>query len=236
MASNFTWSATERVYKLDGTTVPSSDLRSWMLGFLVGEPGEETSSKAANAAGDPLGALVRDITQQFVDGKINMAAWQISMESAIKTAYSDAAMMAYGGRNAMTAQLWGRVGAEVRNQYSFFRTFSLGVANGDVPIDGRMPSRAELYISGAYGFYENSKSLREQDAGATEERRILAPGNNCDDCIAAAELGWQPIGTLPEIGDSACMANCHCEFEQRGAPDVPAADQTDSADQPAADE
>lgn len=35
----------------------------------------------------------------------------------------------------------------------------------------------------------------------------------CRTCIAESEKGWQPLGTLNEIGDSECMGNCDCYFE-----------------------
>lgn len=48
------------------------------------------------------------------------------------------------------------------------------------------------------------------------EHEYVANGflvHNCDDCPPLAALGWQPIGTLPAIGDSECGHLCLCHFE-----------------------
>jgi hypothetical protein len=44
------------------------------------------------------------------------------------------------------------------------------------------------------------------------ERRILGLADHCSGCVAAAAQGWQPLGTLPAIGDTPCMGNCKCTF------------------------
>jgi hypothetical protein len=58
-----------------------------------------------------------------------------------------------------------------------------------------------------------------------EELRVLGEADHCsteDDpdgdregCLELAALGWQPIGTLPKIGESVCIVNCHCRFAYR---------------------
>ncbi len=48
-----------------------------------------------------------------------------------------------------------------------------------------------------------------------EERRVLGDAMHCLDCPPLAALGWQPIGTLPMIGDTECGGHCHCHFEYR---------------------
>jgi len=43
--------------------------------------------------------------------------------------------------------------------------------------------------------------------------------HNCNGCLEQASLGWQPIGTLDDIGDEECNMNCLCNFEYRKAGD-----------------
>ena len=49
------------------------------------------------------------------------------------------------------------------------------------------------------------------------ERRILGhpKTHHCHDCPPLAALGWQPAGTLPDIGESECGGLCLCTFEYR---------------------
>jgi hypothetical protein len=64
-----------------------------------------------------------------------------------------------------------------------------------------------------------------------QERRILGepPTGHCvsgpnsegeyrDSCPRLADRGWQPLGTLPEIGDTPCEGKCWCHFEYRDDP------------------
>ncbi len=52
-----------------------------------------------------------------------------------------------------------------------------------------------------------------------EEKRVhgLMIDDMCPTCMHAVAKGWQPIGTLPAIGDSECLGNCHCSFRYRDA-------------------
>jgi len=43
--------------------------------------------------------------------------------------------------------------------------------------------------------------------------------HNCNGCLEQAGLGWQPIGTLDEIGAEECGNNCRCEYEYRNSKD-----------------
>ncbi len=52
------------------------------------------------------------------------------------------------------------------------------------------------------------------------ERRVLGhpKTHHCHDCPPLAEMGWVPIGTLPDIGDSECGGLCLCHFEYTDNP------------------
>ncbi len=51
----------------------------------------------------------------------------------------------------------------------------------------------------------------------TEEMRVHGKlkDDMCPTCKAAVDAGWQPIGTLPKIGQSECISECHCFFRWR---------------------
>lgn len=83
----------------------------------------------------------------------------------------------------------------------------------DSLIGGTIEPRASMYSDAAFPTYENSVVSREIDDGVTLGRRVLEPGDNCEDCIAAATEEFVPLDELPEIGDSVCLSRCRCEFE-----------------------
>ena len=55
---------------------------------------------------------------------------------------------------------------------------------------------------------------------AKYERRILGhpKTEHCTDCPPLAAMGWQPVGALPDIGESECGGLCLCHFEYADSP------------------
>lgn len=83
---------------------------------------------------------------------------------------------------------------------------------------GQFVARMELYGNAAWHAAQvNARGGIIKSGLYNEERRVLGDAKHCEDCPPLAELGWQPIGTLPGIGSTECMGFCHCHFEYRGA-------------------
>jgi hypothetical protein len=157
-------------------------------------------------------------TQSLIDGQISLAEWQSGMLEQIKLAHTAAAASARGGWAQMSQSDWGAAGRLIRTQYDFLRNFSNQIASGEQPLNGRALVRADLYGQAARGTFEETRRRYERLMnGMEEERRVLGEADHCPDCLDYAEEDWQPIGTLPPIGDSVCQTNCHCTFEYRRA-------------------
>lgn len=76
-------------------------------------------------------------------------------------------------------------------------------------------ARAALYLMATWSTYQAGQHSLHTALGKKEERRVLGPAEHCPDCLESARRGWQPIGTLPAIGDSRCFVFCQCHFEYR---------------------
>ncbi len=77
-------------------------------------------------------------------------------------------------------------------------------------------ARAEQYGDAVWGAAQEVNRKRMIRGGVyVEERRVHGKFNDemCATCHNAVQAGWQPIGTLPRIGDSECGGNCHCFFQ-----------------------
>lgn len=194
----FLWSTSRRryIYASNGRAVPESRVRDGLQSAIDASKGR-----------------IAQASEQLIAGKINSAEWTLAMRDELKNAHRAAAMLANGGE--MSPAALGRLGATLRAQYGYLARFSSQVENGEIPLDGRFKARAQMYIQSARLSYENQLRLREQQARTPEEKRILSAVENCADCLAYAARGWQPIGTLPEIGDSICRSNCRCHWEYR---------------------
>lgn len=86
---------------------------------------------------------------------------------------------------------------------------------GLVTMGGSIVSRAGRYAGPIWS--TAMKTLRKsRDGKARFERRFLETGlHHCGDCPHLASLGWQPVGTLPDIGQTECNFGCRCWFDWR---------------------
>ncbi len=85
-------------------------------------------------------------------------------------------------------------------------------------------ARAELYATAAWqGAQKVQRASQRKTGNAKWERRILGhpKTEHCTDCPPLAALGWQPVGSLPDIGDSECGPLCLCHFEYSDQAAVP---------------
>ncbi len=159
---------------------------------------------------------IRSLAQQLADGRIALDEWQSRMVQNLKNLHLSQASVAKGGASQMTQADFGRVGRTLRFQYERLRRFALEIEAGIVS-PGAIEARAAMYARSGNSTYEEFRRFAASDAGFDEERRRLGPAEHCSDCVAFARLGWQPIGSLPRIGDSICLVNCKCTFEFRRA-------------------
>jgi hypothetical protein len=147
-------------------------------------------------------------------GKLSVPKWQGLMAKEVKNLHTSTAVIANGGREAMTSRTWGKLGSDLKFQYQRLRDFALEVPR---KIDERglvVIARSEMYAASAVGNFENNTLERNRDFGLTIARRVTKGGSDsCDDCLDQEDLGWQPIDEVKEIGDSQCQARCNCEIE-----------------------
>lgn len=166
---------------------------------------------------DAKNSRLDDLANQLRNREISLADWQLQMRNEMRMMHNAAAMVAKGGREQMTHADWGRTGRELRSQYEYLDKWAADIASGKAPIDGRLNTRATLYGDASRGTYEQSRRAQAADKGNEEEQRILHAAESCVDCIQYAALGWQPIGSLPKIGDSQCRSRCRCTFSYRAS-------------------
>ena len=199
--SKFTFDRTKGrfVHKATGKAVLQADVKSSMFRMLKG-----------------LRVDTQNMTRSFVEGNLTMVEWTKRMREMIKDAHGAFGAIAGGGVNAMGQRQWDVVSRETLRQLKFFENMVRQVLSGRQPLNGALRMRAGMYAQAAYVTYENSRrDFVQNEFEFKEEKRILAAVEHCPDCVDFAARGWRPIGTLPRIGDSVCIVNCHCHFEYR---------------------
>jgi hypothetical protein len=146
-------------------------------------------------------------------GKISLPEWQNRMRQYVDAIYLIGVAIAAGTWDVTEAQVEVHKD-ERKKQLAFLLLFANDIQSGVQKPNGSIIARIGLYASAGWAVLQGIKAAV---AGKryTEERRVLSPAHHCEDCPPLAALGWQPIGTLPPIGDSECGANCKCRFEYR---------------------
>lgn len=158
---------------------------------------------------------IRDLARGLNEGWISLPDWQQRMAQEVKLIHLASGAEAVGGWAQLDQREYGRIGYELRRQYEYLQNFALQIERGEQRLNGTLINRALMYGESGRRTYEQVRragmALREMN----QERRVLGVADHCDDCIRIAAEGWQPIGTLPPIGDSQCLTHCHCTFDYR---------------------
>ena len=103
---------------------------------------------------------------------------------------------------------------------------------------GQFVARVEKYADSGWHAAQNLNRAAAIKQGIFKvERRVLGrpKGEHCEDCPPLAAQGWQPIGSLPGIGESECGPLCLCHFEYAVDPNSKAFVQGKKGPLPAAD-
>jgi len=198
--ADFTYDESDRhYYDEDGNQVSRDDLRQWILLAI------------AYAAGN-----IKRHSERLVAGKITREEWYEVVLDEIANEHTAFAAVAAGGFDQMGPGDWNRLAVILADQDDYLQNFAADIEAGLVS-EAQLLARAALYAEAGFSTFENLLRQVEIDSGEpTEEvRRDVGDASECETCVWAASQGWQPIGTLPDIGDSECAVNCRCFFEYR---------------------
>ena len=177
----------------------------------------------------------RALGVQLQEQSITLAEWQRGMIEQVKPAHVAAALAAGGGEKNASDRDKEKVALLILALLLLLRGFAREVATGKQARNGILLVRSDLYASAARGTYEEMGTYVNQVyVGRTQERRILGEPEHCHNvqsradaiagvepeppfigCIELAAKGWQPIGSLPRLGNTPCRSNCKCTFDYR---------------------
>ena len=213
-------------------TILRFDESSWrydpISGRYRGANGRFLSAKAVEALVDgrinKLGTELRRFTRMLADGSITLDQWQGSVREALKLVHVQAAIIGNGGREAMGAADWGRIGQRLRVEYAYLQNFANDLLGARVS-SAMALARIGLYAQSVRGSFWEGTTIRSEKQGYTLMRRILdSQAEHCQDCLDYAARGMVSIGSLPLPGQRcACRANCRCsvKYFRQQAPVVP---------------
>jgi hypothetical protein len=149
---------------------------------------------------------------QLISDQITLASFQRQTADNIKTLHLATGLAANGGVNNMGPDDLAHISDLIDRQYQFLRNMGNDIETGKQPMDGRLLARVRLYAHAARGTYEDVVRRLARIGGALQERRVLGVADHCVGCLQEYGKGWQPIGTLRDIGDTPCRTLCRCHF------------------------
>lgn len=141
---------------------------------------------------------------------------QRSLMNELRNLHVQMTLLGGGGRDNITPSQWGKLGATLKAEYQYLQGFMQDIADGKLS-PKQIEARMNMYGNKIWNSYWQAKGTQMQNTNRTQERRLLSPVENCEDCIALADRGWQPIGTLPKPADGStvCLSNCRCVMEYK---------------------
>lgn len=151
---------------------------------------------------------IERLSRSLRAGHLSLAEWEAEIVRVLKVEYVAVARAADGALPLSEVQ------RALDEQIGYLDNFAKQIQLGEQKLDGRFLNRAQQYGKSAWNLHQEVYRAQRADRGYTRERRIVNETlENCADCIAQADLGWQPIQTLKALGDSKCGNNCACHFE-----------------------
>lgn len=167
-------------------------------------------------------ALQRSISQQLQTGDTRLSEWQITMMNSIKHAELAAFLAANGGEQNANQADHKKIAAEILLLLLLFQNFAKEIETSRQALNGTLLARSDLYAVAARTLFEEARRFGMATYfGAAQERRRFGVAEHCHSdaerqgCVELYDLGWQPINTLPRLGDTPCRKNCKCHWQYR---------------------
>ena len=169
----------------------------------------DACTRASDSFGDTMASLVSG-------GRVNAVDWLAGMRQEIKEEYIRQYLLGRGGLEQMTPSDWGSIGGMLKEQYSYLSGFYQEIAAGNLS-EAQIAMRSNMYTNSAREAFERAQAKVAAAAGMDEVIWEVSAGvENCEDCLAFAAMGWQPVsedpynGAYPGSGDTQCLTNCQC--------------------------
>jgi len=125
------------------------------------------------------------LASDLSSGSLSIQDWLISMRKETKDTYLSQYMLGRGGRNAMTQADYGRVGRQIRDQYSFLQNFAERIADGKYS-ERQISAISQLYIEGSSSAFEIGNARAHGSLSLPQH-----PGDGKTQCLTNCKCHWQ---------------------------------------------
>ena len=159
-------------------------------------------------------AELRAIGERFAD-KGGFVGFQKDGWATIKITFTQQYLLGRGGIGRMEASDYATLKKELRYQGKMWRGFAVDIKAGGVS-RAQLQMRLAMYGEASKVAFFDGEEAAARAGGMTEELNVMAPVENCPECIDRTAQGWKPIGTLGRITkNTSCRIYCHCTRQYR---------------------
>lgn len=195
----FIWDAKVRRYryKTSGKFVPKAAFEELTKGHILRKKAE-----------------LRAIGEKFAD-KGGFVQFQKAGWSTIKTTFTQQYLLGRGGIGQMEDSDYATLKKELRYQAKMWKGFAQDIKAGGMT-RAQLQMRLAMYGEASKVAFFDGQLAAAKASGLGEEKNVLHPAEHCEDCLALAAKGWQPIGAMPRpTKQRQCRIYCHCTMEYR---------------------
>lgn len=233
--STLAWSPKTQQYYYPSGRAPAGARAGWFVKSSAIRGAVDADIVAGKRRLESLGREAQALCQRYQRGEISrraynggIRAWRDEAAVMVKNLHLNNATAARGGIAQMGSREYGRVGARLRFHYERLDNFAREITEDPDIILGKMPGkmpfmqRLGLYADTALFTYEQERVASHAEQGFEEYRNVLHSLDPCESgkrgttgCEDVSDDGWQPIGSLPEIGKRSCGPACKCTWQFR---------------------
>ena len=139
---------------------------------------------------------VAKLAQLLTEGKLSLADWRRLMRETIKDEYVAFFLLGLGGLELLREEEIRQLVELLVEQYAYLYQFVVQMGEG-LPSNAQIIARSRSYIRSAGSAYWVATHDAVTRGGMTEVKWTMNPAEHCEDCIAFAGMGWQPIEEDP---------------------------------------
>lgn len=162
-------------------------------------------------------SAIKENLERYAKGRLDKRQLQQQLQRIIQRSSLASAIIGVGGFANLTENVIKAVQRQVARQFEYLDGFIQRIEGRNITWKNR--NDAMMYANSVHSIAQTAyrqfrlDQAEEQGKETPTERRVTRPGENCADCIAYENMGCQPLGTLPAIGQgSVCGSNCNCQF------------------------
>lgn len=179
------------------------------------------------SGGDPIpGEVVWELAETHIDeststlaallglahgGTISIIDWQTAVAFELRELTSEMYLLGIGGWGQMTPEGWESLEERLTDIFGAIDELGGTLSGGELTLAQAMGGLRRL-VGRVWSAFWDGQTKYAEGRGAAWEERVLDPGaRHCASCVAYADMGRVPVGTLPMPGEeSECGPYCRC--------------------------